>query len=227
MDEKDQIIAELRQLVAELQTQVRQQNERIAELELQLAKAQKDSSTSSKAPSSDIVKPPKRTRIAAKRPNRGGQKGHQRNLREPLPPERVDKAIVYEIDADEVDQRQLTPTDEFELIQHIELLDLPIYVTEHRLRKYRDGNGKHGAARGAGTQRPTPVRPATVGPDGWLKSRGHASYTTIETFMNDVLQIPVSRGYLSKLCTGAISASLARCASTKSRRRVPATRRAG
>jgi hypothetical protein len=44
---------------------------------------------------------------------------------------------------------------------------------------------------------------------GWLKSRGHASYTTLETFMSDVLQVPVSRGYLAKLCNGVISASLA------------------
>ena len=31
----------------------------------------------------------------------------------------------------------------------------------------------------------------------------------IEAWMEDVLQVPVSRGYLAKLCTGTISASLA------------------
>ena len=54
---------------------------------------------------------------------------------------RMRKLPVLEIDADEMGQRQLMPTDEFEIIQHVELLDLPIYVTEHRLRKYLDGNG--------------------------------------------------------------------------------------
>jgi transposase len=44
---------------------------------------------------------------------------------------------------------------------------------------------------------------------GWLKSRAHCSYSTIAMWMGDVLQIPVSRGYLSKLCTGVISTSLA------------------
>jgi transposase len=44
---------------------------------------------------------------------------------------------------------------------------------------------------------------------GWLKSVGHCSYSTIESWMEDVLQIPVSRGYLAKLCTGTISSSLA------------------
>jgi transposase len=209
MDEKDQIIAELRQLVAELQTQIQQQNERIAELELQLAKAQKDSSTSSKAPSSDIVKPPKKNTDRRKKTRRGGQKGHQRNLREPLPPERVDKEILYEIDADEMGQRQLTPTDEFEIIQQVELLDLPIYVTEHRLRKYLDGNGDTVLPDVPELKGQPIFGPRMLALIGWLKSRGHASYTTIETFMSDVLQVPVSRGYLAKLCNGVISASLA------------------
>jgi len=44
---------------------------------------------------------------------------------------------------------------------------------------------------------------------GWLKSMGHCSYSTIEAWMEDVLQVPVSRGYLAKICTGTISASLA------------------
>ncbi len=43
---------------------------------------------------------------------------------------------------------------------------------------------------------------------GWLKSRAHCSYSTIETWMSDVLQVSVSRGYLAKLCNGVISASL-------------------
>lgn len=43
---------------------------------------------------------------------------------------------------------------------------------------------------------------------GWMKSVGHCSYSTIETWMEDVLQVPVSRGYLAKLCTTTISESL-------------------
>jgi hypothetical protein len=37
---------------------------------------------------------------------------------------------------------------------------------------------------------------------GWMKSVGHCSYSTIETWIQDVLQVPDSRGYLAKLCTG-------------------------
>ena len=134
MASKDDIIADQAKQIDDLM-------KRIAELELQLAKALKNSSNSSKSPSSDIVKPPKKKTDRRKKAKRGGQKGHQRKLREPLQPERVNEEITYEINAADVRKLGLTPTDDFEIVQHIELLDLPIHVTEHRLRKYLDGDG--------------------------------------------------------------------------------------
>ena len=83
MDARDKIIEDLQKLVAK-------QSAEIAELKLALAKATKDSSTSSKPPSSDITK-----RKTSKKPDRrgkpkrGGQPGQQQHLRENLPPERV------------------------------------------------------------------------------------------------------------------------------------------
>ncbi|NOZ41432.1 MAG: hypothetical protein GXP24_14585 [Planctomycetes bacterium] len=53
LDGKYQVIAELRRLVAKLTPQLERQAEQIEELKLSLAKAQKDSSTSSKPPLSD------------------------------------------------------------------------------------------------------------------------------------------------------------------------------
>jgi hypothetical protein len=50
VDSRDKIIAELRDLVAKQAAQLEEQAARIAELELALAKAKKDSSTSSKPP---------------------------------------------------------------------------------------------------------------------------------------------------------------------------------
>lgn len=203
MDSKDREIAELKALVAAL-------TKRIGELELELAKARKDSSTSSKPPSSDIVKPrPKRKKPGRrKKPRRGGQPGHQQQLREPLPLERVDETIDYEIDDDEVQRLRLTPTGDFDIIQHIELPETPVYVTEHRLTVYHSPDGDIYI----------PDAPELKGPIfgsrllatiGWLKSVGHCSYSTVEAWMEDVLQVPVSRGYLAKLCTGTISDSLA------------------
>ena len=144
MDSKDAIITELRRVVAGLEEQIRSQAERIADLELELAKAKKDSSTSSKPPSSDIVKPSAKKKPPGKRGKRkrGGQPGHKRQLRQPLPPERVDERIDYEINEKDVQRWGLTPTDQFETIQHIELPQSPIHVTEHRLRVYLSPDGE-------------------------------------------------------------------------------------
>jgi len=121
MASKDDIIADLRRLVEEQAKRLDAQAKRIEALELQLAKAQKDSSNSSKSPSSDIVKPPKKKTDRRKKAKRGGQKGHPRKLREPLPPERVDQQITYEIRDSDVRRLGLTPTEEFQTVQHIEL----------------------------------------------------------------------------------------------------------
>ena len=132
MASKDDIIAELRRIVDAQAKQIAAQAKRIDELELKLAKALKDSSNSSKSPSSDIVKPPPKKQSAAgkgKKAKRGGQKGHKRKLREPLPPERVDQQITYEINDADVRELDLTPTDQFEIVQHVELIDMPIHVT--------------------------------------------------------------------------------------------------
>lgn len=201
MVSKDGIIAELRRIV-DVQTkqinaqtkQINAQAKRIADLELKLAKAMKNSSNSSKSPSSDIVKPPKKKIDRRKKAKQGGQKGHQRKLREPLPPERVDEEVTYEINDDQVREFKLTPTNQFEIIQHVELLDLPIHVTEHRLREYVNLNGEIFLPDVPELRNQPIFGPRMLSMIGWLKSRAHCSYSTISIWMDDVLQVPVSRG---------------------------------
>src|SRR4051794_10885172 len=59
----------------------------LAQLQQRLAAARKDSSTSSKPPSSDIVKPAAASNPGPRKP--GGQPGHPRHERPLLPPEQV------------------------------------------------------------------------------------------------------------------------------------------
>jgi len=209
MANKDDIIEDLRTIVDDQKKQIDTQAQRIAELELKLAKALKNSSNSSKSPSSDIVKPPTKKIDRRKKAKRGGQKGRQRKLRDPLPPERVDESFLYEMNDADVRELGLTPTDDFEIVQNVELLDLPIHVTEHRLRKYLDGDGNTVLPHVPELKDRPIFGPRLLSMVGWLKSRAHCSYSTIAVWMSDVLQVPVSRGYLSKLCNGTISASLA------------------
>jgi transposase len=193
MDDKDAKITELRQTIQRLQ-------QRIGELELELARSRKDSSTSSKPPSSDLVKPPKpKTKTGGKRkpPKRGGQPGHKRHLREPLPQDRVDEWITYELFDEDVLERGLIPTDEFETWQHIEFVESPITVTEYRLRKYLTPRGE--TVLPVVPERDLPLFGSRMlSMIGWLKSRAHCSYTTIEAWFGDVLDLPVSRGYLAR-----------------------------
>lgn len=201
MDAKDKRIKELEELVATL-------IKRVADLELALAKATKDSSTSSKPPSSDIAKPkPKKKPGRPKKPRRGGQPGHQRQLREPLPDHRVNETVDYQIEDHEIEQFGLTATGDFETIQHIELPESPVHVTNHRLTVYQDADGNLYLPDAHELSGPI-FGPRLLATIGWLKSVGHCSYSTLETWMEDVLQVPVSRGYLAKLCTGTISQSL-------------------
>jgi transposase len=200
MDDKDIIIAQLQALV-------RQLTERIKQLEDEVARLKKNSSNSSKPPSSDIVKPalPKPRRgIKLKR---GGQNGHRKHLRPAFTPEQVDKVVLYDLPAAKV--RELEPLADYRVIQQVELAARPFVVTEHRARRYR--------CRRTGRVITAPMPPGVVragllGPRlsalvAYQKGACHMSYTTIRSFLRDVLGIPVSTGQLAKVVAKA-SASL-------------------
>ena len=213
MSSKDAIIADLRKLVEKQAKQIDALTQELEQLRIQLAKANKNSSNSSKSPSSDITGP--RKKMGKGKPGRpkkrtiGGQPGRDRKLREPLPQERVDETIEYEIHGKEVEQLGLIPTDQFDVIQTIELPDCPVIVTEHRFRLYESADGSIYYPHVPEVQNQPIFGPRLLATIGWMKSCAHSSYTTIGKYFEDVLNVPVSRGYLSKLCTGIVSDSLA------------------
>ncbi|HIE97412.1 MAG TPA: hypothetical protein EYG03_01245 [Planctomycetes bacterium] len=82
-------------------------------------------------------------------------------------------------------------------------------MTEHCLRLYESPDGSIYLPH-VPEQCGQPIfGPRLLAMIGWMKSQAHCSYTTIEEYFDDVLKVPVSRGYLSKLCTDVISGSLA------------------
>src|SRR4051812_25307336 len=101
---------------------------RLAELEAQLAAARKDSSTSSKPPSSDIVKPAKPDPPEGQDKRRiGGQPGHPRHERVLFPPEHLTTPphdYVPEICPD--CGHGLRPAgDDIRVVQQIEITEVP------------------------------------------------------------------------------------------------------
>ena len=180
MDAKDQLIEQLfaqNQVLQEandlLRIQVRSLEEKITTLE-------KNSSNSSKPPSSDIVKPQKDVQKKPRKKRKpGGQPGHRKFSRTSFKPDEIDYFVEYEFGAR--DAVGLQPLDEWQIVQQISLPEKLYRVTEHQARKYLDPKtGKIHVA-----PLPTEVlKGGLLAADlcamvGFLKGSCHMSYSTI------------------------------------------------
>jgi transposase len=119
--------AMLRSIIAEQARTIKRLEERIAVLE-------KNSRTSSKPPSSDIVKPKHEQRQPGKR-KQGGQKGRKGVTRRSLRASEIDRTIEYDIshcpDCATKLQKQVV---EVKKHQSFELVEKPVLATEHILK---------------------------------------------------------------------------------------------
>src|SRR5208337_1483262 len=192
--------AKLHQENQELQAQLRALEQQVQQLQTELATARKNSSTSSKPPSSDIVKPPKpSTPVADGKRSPGGQPGHPGHFRDAFPPEQVSNTLVHRLSVCPEGGGPLHETGQApRIIQQIELIPLTTIVEEHQsFTSWCPHCRKEFAA-------PLPERIAKgglLGPQltaliAYLKGACHASFSTIRKFIRDVLQIQISRGYL-------------------------------
>src|SRR3974390_3092886 len=99
---RSQVFA-LEQTNAQLQREVQQLRTDNQKLQDQIARLKRDSSNSSKPPSSDIVKPQKKGTPRRKGKRQiGGQKGHPRQERIPFASEDIDATRFYVLAADQV-----------------------------------------------------------------------------------------------------------------------------
>jgi transposase len=201
MDNKDAIIAAQ-------QNQIAQLLERIRQLEDEIARLKKNSSNSSKPPSSDIVDPQPGRKKTKRRI--GGQNGHPKYARPMFEADEVDRTVVHKLPAEEVQRRGLVPLDETEVaLQQIELPEQLFDVIEHRVQLYVDPNDQIIKAK-----LPRDIRkagwfsPSMMALTGYLKARCHMSYSTLQAFFDDIMNLDVSQGFLSKVCTRKLSSAL-------------------
>ena len=95
------------------------------------------------------------------------------------------------------------------MLQQIDVVARPTKVTEHRSRTCRCPKCRKEFTKPI----PRPVRKAgLVGPRltslvGYLKGACHCSFSTIRTFVKDVIGVSISRGQLRKVC-GKVTCSL-------------------
>ena len=202
MDNKDAIIAAQ-------QEQITQLLERIRQLEDEIARLKKNSSNSSKPPSSDIVDPQPDRKKKRKR-RIGGQNGHPKHSRPMFEADEVDQAIIHKLPAEEVRHLGLMKLNETEsALQQIDLPEQLFNVIEHRVQLYVDPNGEIIKAK-----LPKDIRkaglfsPRMTALTGYLKARGHMSYSTLQSFFKDIMDLGVSQGFLVKVCTKKLSPAL-------------------
>ena len=185
--------------------------ERIGALEAELAKAKKNSSNSSKPPSSDLVKPPKPPGKDGQHRQRGGQPGHEQHLRTDFPPEAIDEVVPYTLDCCPDCGGKLRPFERLaDVLQQVEVAAAPTIVTEHRANGYwcSHCHKSHFASLPEAVEKAGLFGPRLTALVAYMKGVCHASFATIRKFLRDVVGVSVCRGYLAKLIA-KVSQSLA------------------
>ena len=199
-------------LILQLLNRIATLEQRVVELEAQLAAARKNSNNSSKPPSSDITNPKPPHHGKKRKP--GGQPGHKPNFRVQFAPEELDKVHRYEPPSMtcHCGGRLLAHPASDRVQQQIELPEKPLLRIEYRaLAYYCDKCG----AFHRGELPKAVVRTGLIGGNlasclAFLKAKSHSSYSSLRAFMDEVLGCPVSRGELARTMnkmSGALRAS--------------------
>jgi transposase len=196
----------------EQRAQLEQLQATIVRLQEQLAAAHKDSSTSSKPPSSDIVKPPAPPLPAGQDKRKpGGQPGHRKHERALFPAEQVTSFFEHTLDRCPCCGGRLRRNGGLaRIVQQVDIRPTPLSIQEHTCPEYWCVHCERSY------QAPLPGHIETgglVGPGlttliAYLKAACHASFSTIRKFLRDVVRVTISRGQLAKII-GKVSAALA------------------
>jgi transposase len=202
----------LLQQVQTLEKAVSLLTEQVRLLQEKLATAGKNSSTSSKPPSSDIVKPPKPAPPLGQGKRRiGGQPGHAKHERASFPPEQINGGVFphvldccpecgHAVEAVDAPPR---------IVQQLDIPLIPVIVEEHRSHPAWCPVclTMHYAPLPAVVETGGLVGPRLTTLIAYLKGVCHASFSTIRKFLRDVARVTISRGQLAKVI-GKASAAL-------------------
>ncbi len=203
------IIAQLLLQNEQLSQHIQLLTEENQKLRERIARLEKNSSNSSKPPSSDIINPQPPNAKKKKR-KIGGQKGHPKHTRPLFETNEIDTTIVHKLSAKVIRCKGLVPLPETEsALQQIDLPEKLYHIIDHRVQLYRAPNGTIIKAR-----LPKEIRKAGLfstrmtALTGYLKARCHMSYSTLQSFFDDIMSLDISQSYLSKLCTQKLSPAL-------------------
>lgn len=164
-----------------------------------LAAALKTSATSSKPPSSDIVKPQLPDLPDGKKRSIGGQPGHPIHLRDLFPPEQITSSETYTLKAcpdcgGELADGHAAPL----IVQQVDVALPEVTVEMHVAPRYWCGHCQKAC------HAPLPLhiqRGGLVGPKltaliAFMKGCCHASFSTTRVFLRDVVGVTIARSTL-------------------------------
>lgn len=167
----------------------------------EIARLRKNSSNSSKPPSSDIVKPEKPRGRKGKR-KIGGQPGHPKHDRTPFTPDQLDAAWEYTLDqCPDCGGVLKNAQQEPRVVQQVELIEKPVRIEEHRAYVYWCPRCQtfHCASLPDDIRKGGLAGPRLTALIAYLKGGCHASYSTIQAFLRDVIKVELSTGHIAKL----------------------------
>jgi transposase len=204
--------------LCQLDAQVQASQQQIEALQRKIAQLSKNSSNSSKPPSSDDITKPK----GGKKPRGpdekgkqiGGQPGHPKHTRAPYPPAAISHVHEHESmgcplcgSHDILWVEDLPPR----VIQQSEIKEIVVTHEEHRAYAYWcEACGEiHYAEFPPEVLKEGLFKARLTALVAYMKNVCHASFSTIRKFLRDVVGEPVSRGYLAKIIQ-KVSGSLER-----------------
>ena len=196
------------QRIAALEKQVTELIKVNAELTDKVAKLSKNSSNSSKPPSSDIVKPPRKKKTNTSR-NRGGQPGHTKHERPPFTTEEIDTFQTHTLDVCPDCGGKLKEIEgSGKVIQQVEVVKKPIHIEQHNALCYWCEHCQkfHYAPMPAHIEKGQLIGPHLTAIIAYMKGACHCSFSTIRKFLRDIVGVTISRGQLSKLIQKASAA---------------------
>jgi len=200
------LIAAYEHKIEYLQQEIEQKDKRIEELESQLAKAKKNSRTSSKPPSSDIVKKKQAEKKSKGKRRKGGQKGHKKHEREPFSEDQIKDCFEYSIDTcpDCGHMLEAMTDKEPKVIQQVEVKKVLVEVNEHRGLPFwcEHCQKVHYAALPQEIERAGLIGPELTAHIAYWKGFGHLSYSALSKCLAEIYGIPgkpLSTGFLVKL----------------------------
>ena len=183
----------------ELATRVAALEAELARLGEQLAAALKNSATSSKPPSSDIVKPKPNAAGDGQPRGIGGQPGHPLQTRDPFPDQQITSFHHHQLDACPDCGEAVRPAGGERVVQQVDVAQTPLTIEEHIQPRFWCEHCQKIclAPLPSGIERGGLVGPNLTTLIAFMKGSCHASFSTIRTFLCDVVGVTIARSTLA------------------------------